>query len=84
MARICRRVAPNVTGTWSGAASGTGTCTTSTNGTCNVVSGSLRKRDATATFTVTGITASGATYAPGQNHDPDGSSNGTAVVIAKP
>jgi thermitase len=73
-----------VTGTWSGAANGTGSCTTGAGGTCQLSVNSLRKRDASATFTVTGITASGATYASGQNHDVDGSSTGTTVVIAKP
>jgi thermitase len=73
-----------VTGTWSGAASGTGSCTTGSGGTCQLSLNNLRKRDASATFTVTGITVSGATYASGQNHDVDGSSAGTTVVIAKP
>ena len=73
-----------VTGMWSGAASGTGSCTTGSGGTCQLSLNNLRKRDASATFTVTGITVSGATYAPGQNHDVDGSSTGTTVVITKP
>ena len=73
-----------VTGTWGGAASGSGTCTTGAGGTCQLSASNLRKRDASATFTVTGITTSGATYLSGQNHDVDGSSSGTTVVIAKP
>ena len=73
-----------VTGTWSGAASGTGSCTTGSGGTCPLSRINLRKRDVSATFTVTGITVNGATYASGQNHDVDGSSDGTTVVIAKP
>ena len=73
-----------VTGTWSGAASGTESCTTRSDGTCPLLPYNLRKRDVSATFTVTGITVNGATYASGQNHDVDGSSTGTTVVIAKP
>jgi hypothetical protein len=73
-----------VTGTWSGAASGTRSCTTGTAGTCQLSVNNLRKRDANASFTVTGVTASGAMYASGQNHDVDGSSTGTTVVIARP
>jgi thermitase len=74
-----------VTGTWSGAASGTRFCTTVSGGTCQLPLINLRKRDVSATFTVTGITTvNGATYVPGQNHDVDGSSNGATVVIAKP
>jgi thermitase len=73
-----------VTGTWSGAASGPGNCTTVPGGTCQLGLNNLRKRDASATFTVTEITVNGAIYASGQNHDLDGSSAGTTVVIAKP
>jgi thermitase len=73
-----------VTGTWSGAATGSGTCTTGAAGTCVVVSGNVRKRDGSVTFTVAGVTASGLNYSAGQNHDPDGESNGTAITIAKP
>jgi hypothetical protein len=73
-----------VTGTWSAAASGTGTCTTGSGGTCQLSIDNLRKRDASATFTVTAITVSGATYSSAQNHDIDGSSGGTTVVLTKP
>jgi thermitase len=73
-----------VTGTWSGGASGGGTCTTGSDGTCVVVASNLRKRDATATFAVSGLAASGLSYSADQNHDPDGSSNGTRITIAKP
>jgi len=73
-----------VTGTWSGGASGSGTCTTDTGGACVVVSSGMRKRIATATFTVGGVTVSGHSYNAGQNHDADGDSNGTAMTVAKP
>jgi hypothetical protein len=73
-----------VSGTWSGGATGTGTCTTGAGGTCSIVSASLKKRDNTATFTVRGITASGLSYSASQNHEPDGDSTGTAITIAKP
>jgi thermitase len=73
-----------VTGTWSGGASGSGTCTTDTGGTCVVVSSGMRKRIATATFTVGGVTVSGHSYNAGQNHDADGDSNGTVMTVAKP
>jgi thermitase len=73
-----------VSGTWSGGATGTGTCTTGAGGTCSIVSASLKKRDNTATFTVRGITAPGLSYSASQNHEPDGDSTGTAITIAKP
>jgi thermitase len=74
----------SVSGAWSGGTSGTGTCTTSANGWCSIVSSSIRKRDASARFTVSGVAASGLAYAESQNHDPDGDSTGTAIAIAKP
>ena len=73
-----------VNGTWNSSASGTGTCTTSADGRCSIVSSSIRKRGSSATFTVTGIAASGLTYMAAQNHDPEADSTGTAITIAKP
>jgi hypothetical protein len=46
------------------------------------VSKQMQKNAASATFSVTGLT--GATYAAGSNHDPDGDSNGSTVTVAKP
>ena len=73
-----------VTGTWSGGAAGSGTCTTGGDGTCVVVSSSLRKKDSVATFTVTSVAVNGLAYAAAENHDPDGDSTGTTISIAKP
>jgi hypothetical protein len=36
------------------------------------------------TFTITNMTRSGFSYAPGSNHDPDGDSTGTTIVVIKP
>jgi hypothetical protein len=73
-----------VTGTWSGGAAGSGTCTTGTDGTCVVVSSSVRKRDSVATFTVSGVAVSGVAYSAAENHDADGESTGSAISIIKP
>jgi hypothetical protein len=70
-----------VTGTWSGGASGGASCVTAAGGQCQV-SKQVKRGAASATFSVTGL--SGATYAPGSNHDLDGDSNGTAVTVARP
>jgi hypothetical protein len=72
-----------VTGTWSGAFSGTASCNTA-GGTCKVTSGNIAKSKATATFTVTNVSASGATYVPSSNVDQDGDSNGTTITVNKP
>jgi hypothetical protein len=39
---------------------------------------------ASVTFGVTSATKSGWTYAPTANHDPDGDSTGTVIVVPRP
>jgi subtilisin family serine protease len=74
-----------VTGTWSNGASGSAACTTATNGTCTVQLTKLSRTAVTSvTFTVISATRSGWTYIPAANHDPDGDSTGTAIVIPRP
>ena len=65
-----------VTGSWSGGTSGTASCVTSGAGTCTVTSANINKKQASATFTVTGITGGGA-YAPANNHE-------TSIVVSRP
>ena len=60
-------------------------CTTTTAGRCQMRS----PRMATATnsfvtMTIDSITAAGFTYDAGQNHDPDGDSDGTTIVVLRP
>ncbi len=59
-------------------------CTTSQAGTCTVRSRRLASTVTSATFTVTSVSASGYTYDPLSNHDPDGDSNGTTIVVLAP
>src|SRR6185503_1065245 len=73
-----------VNGNWSGGFSGSASCTTIAGGTCNVTTGNLNKSKTSAAFTVTNVTASGATYVASSNSDPDGDSNGTTITVAKP
>ena len=72
-----------ITGSWSGAATGTSSCTTSATGVCTLTQSNLPRSRATITFTVTGIVSAGATYVSSANHDPDGSSNGTVITIRR-
>ena len=46
--------------------------------------GNLSKSKTSVTFTVTNVTASGATYVSSSNGDPDGDSNGTTITVNKP
>lgn len=70
-----------VTGTWNGGSSAT--CVTGTAGTCSV-SRRFGGRVTSVTFAVAGLSLSGYTYGSGANHDPDGDSNGTSIVVLRP
>lgn len=71
-----------VTGTWS--SGGTAKCTTGTNGRCLVSKSKLPGATTSVTFTVTSVAWSGGTYVSSANHDTEGDSNGTTILIIKP
>jgi subtilisin family serine protease len=73
-----------VTGKWTNGATGTVTCTTNSSGMCTVSKTGLATKTTSVTFTVTNITATSLTYKSTSNHDPDGDSTGTVIVISKP
>jgi PKD repeat protein len=60
----------------------TDSCTTGADGVCAVEDGALRIRQ--WTLTVSNVTHSSLSYAPGSNSDPDGDSDGTVIIITKP
>lgn len=66
--------------TASGALNGTGSCTTNSAGSCGLTTGGM-KNGTSETFTVTGVSLSGSTYVSGDNHDPDGDSDGTSITV---
>lgn len=60
-------------------------CTTGTNGRCILAKTGIDKaKTPTVTVKVTAISKSGYTYNASWNHDPDGDSNGTVIVVNKP
>jgi calcineurin-like phosphoesterase family protein len=73
-----------VSGNWSNGASGTATCTTGSNGQCNVSKSGISNGTSSVTFTVNNVTRTNFTYTSTSNHDPDGSSNGTRIVVPRP
>ena len=73
-----------VNGTWSAGATGAGNCVTNGNGQCSMTRNSINRNASSVTFTVTGGTHTSLVYDEGANHDPDGDSNGTAIVVAAP
>ncbi len=68
---------------WSGGFSGAASCITNGSGACSVSTGGIAKKKGSVTLTVTNVSGS-LTYQPGDNHDPDGDSNGTAITVLKP
>ncbi len=73
-----------VNGSWSNGTSGSGSCVTNASGQCSVTRNNIRRNANSVTFTVTSVTHASLAYAPGDNHDPDGDSDGTVIVIGKP
>jgi hypothetical protein len=65
----------------------TDTCTTGDlggDGTCIFVSLYNLPDVLSETFTVTSVTLAGQPYQPGDNHDPDGDSDGTTITVLSP
>jgi hypothetical protein len=73
-----------VNGSWSNGTTGSASCVTNASGQCVVTKNSLRGSIASVTFTVNNVTAAGHTYNASANHDPDGDSNGTAIIVSQP
>jgi hypothetical protein len=51
---------------------------------CTVSKNNIRNNFTSVTFTVNSVTHSTLIYNSPDNHDPDGDSNGTAIVVNKP
>jgi hypothetical protein len=73
-----------VSGQWTNGATGTVTCTTNSSGMCTSTKTGLSAKTASVQFSVTNLAKTGLSYNPASNHDPDGESNGTTVVVFKP
>lgn len=73
-----------VNGSWSGGASGSDSCITNGSGQCSITKNNISRNSSSATFTVTNVTHTSNAYQAGNNHDPDGDSNGTAITVFKP
>jgi hypothetical protein len=76
-----------IVGKWSRSGFNANTCTTGNlggNGTCIVLFPSISLSAAQIRFTVNTVTLAGFTYQSAANHDPDGSSNGTVIIVPRP
>jgi hypothetical protein len=72
-----------VSGVWSNGATGSGECTTGSDGQCQIVKSNLKNNVPDVTFSLDGLLGSGKTYDSDSNHDPDGDSNGTTITVLK-
>ena len=73
-----------VSGNWSGGASNSATCTTDATGQCAVSVTKIKSNASSVTFSIAEISGSSFLYQPGNNHDPDGDSDGSSITILKP
>jgi hypothetical protein len=73
-----------VSGSWSGGFTGSGSCTTQSNGQCSLTTGTINKKSNSVNFSVTGVAHATLAYLPPSNHDPESDSNGTNITILKP
>ena len=73
-----------VSGAWSAGASGSSSCITNASGQCSVSKPGTRNSVLSVTFTVTNANHSSLSYQSASNHDPDGDSNGTLIVVNQP
>ena len=73
-----------VDGSWSNGGNGSGSCVTDGAGRCDITLTGIRRNSSSITFSVDGVTLGGFVYDAGANHDPDGDSDGTSIVIARP
>ena len=73
-----------VNAAWSGGITGTGKCTTGSNGQCSITSGRVPLQAGSVNFTVTKAARSSYLYLASANHDPETDSNGTAITLYKP
>jgi hypothetical protein len=73
-----------VDGSWSNGANGSGSCLTDSVGECVITRDRIKRNSASVTFTVDTVAHATLTYSPSANHDPDGDSNGTLIIVAHP
>jgi YVTN family beta-propeller protein len=74
-----------VSGVWGEATGIPVACTTNTAGFCTLAkNGLVLNTEPSISFTVTGVSYAGRVYSAAANHDPDGDSNGSRIVISQP
>ena len=72
-----------VSGVWSSGGLSTDSCITNASGVCQISITGLNSKTKSVTFTVSNVTQATLGYDSIANHDPDGDSNGTNLMISK-
>jgi subtilisin len=70
-------------GTWSGGASGSGSCLTGADGRCTVLSPKAPSAQESIAFTVDNVAHATLPYDSTENHDPDGDSDGITIEVSQ-
>ena len=73
-----------VVGNWSAGANGSGSCTTDASGECSITRNNINRNRSSVTFTVNDVSHATMGYDSVGDHDPDGDSDGTSIVVSKP
>lgn len=73
-----------ITGSWSNGTKGTVNCITNASGVCNAIKTGLSGSINSVRLTITNVTRSSSVYSSTANHDPDGDSDGTTIVVLRP
>ena len=76
-------VGATVNGSWSGGLTGSASVVTGADGRATVSSDRIHEKSGSATWTVVGISHPSLIYAPSDNNDADGDSDGTAVTVLR-
>jgi PKD repeat protein len=63
---------------------GEANCVTDANGICSVTKNNIKLSIPNTTFLITDAVLSGYSYLPASNHDPDGDSDGTIIIVYSP
>jgi hypothetical protein len=71
-----------VNGSWSNGG-GSGNCVTNGSGQCTITTSNLKNNISQITFTVNNVTHASNSYQSSANHDPDGDSNGSSIVVLR-
>jgi len=72
-----------VNGNWSNGVNGSGSCTTDNSGACSISRNNLKNNVSSVDFAVSSLSGS-FPYQSSDNHDSDGDSNGTMIIVPKP